>query len=645
MPQNLAALDTVVTMLDSLNIGCCIFDSNNRTVRWNQAMLKFFPEHAGHIHVGEHYRENLVRFYTQRLSEEELPLIEEYIRAGIERHDSQQRPYTFQHRSVWLRVASKALPDRGRMRIWTQIAPPTDAGETGDQPPGSRTDLFEVPRGSLFDRPLVLEARLLEYMADGVMAVDAHGCITLVNEQFLDLYGFADKAAAQGLNLEEVFRYAWAGREQNEVRHFEFGMSVFAENMRFSGAPFLLPLPQGRWVRVLEQRDRDGQGYFSHIDITSIKRQQVASEEAVRFKTRFLATASHDLRQPVHALGMMVEMLDADSPREDIANRLASIRNCVSTLTDMLNELLDLSSFDLGIHRVVPTAVSMAWLLRETSEMFMEDASRKGLQLVVDDAGLHVRSDKHLLRRMVFNLVSNAVKYTSQGVVTITCRSDGDQVALSVSDTGIGISPDRLRHIFDDHIRLKPTQELNEGLGIGLTVVRLAADLLGHTVQVESMPGTGTSFVLRMPECMPGGGPEHNRDARSRVRHAEPALPCILLVEDDSYALSSMAELLTSWGYHVLPCQNSDEALDSVASRGRSPDLIISDMHLNEKIDGLTVISELRALQPQRKLPAILLTGDVSNTLSDQAGAAEVRIVFKPIRPSALRELIASKLA
>ena len=646
MPQTLAALETVVTMLDSLNIGCCIFDRNNRTVRWNKAMLDLFPEHDGHLHVGEHYRENLLRFYTHRLTKEEMPLIEEYIDAGVERHDTQQRPYTFQHRGVWLKVASKPLPDGGRMRIWTRIASANAEDETAAQhtahdQPGA---IFEVPRGQLFDAQPVPDEQLLEYAADGMMVVDMRGRTTSANTQFLEMYNLQSKNAALGLSLEDVFRHVWAGREHKEFRHYEFGLNAFAENLRFTGSPFLLPLPEGRWIRVLEQRDRNGTGHFSHVDITAIKRQQLVSEEAIRFKSRFLATASHDLRQPVHALGMMVEMLDPDLPPEDLGARLASVRSCVSTLSDMLNELLDLSSFDLGIHRVLLTTVSMSWLLREASDMFAEDCARKGLALVVDDGGLCVRSDKHLLRRIVFNLVSNAVKYTAHGRVAITCRADGDQVSVTVSDTGIGIPPARLGKVFDDYIRLKPTQELNEGLGIGLTVVRLAADLLGHTIHIESVPATGTTFVLTMPGCSCQGVIDADRGELARSRLVEPALPCILLVEDDSYALSSMAELLASWGYAVLECQNPDEAFDSVASRGRSPDLIISDMHLNENVNGLALIAELRALQPMRKLPAILLTGDVSTQLSDEAMAADVRILFKPLRPSALRDLIASKL-
>ncbi|MDO9402844.1 MAG: PAS-domain containing protein [Polaromonas sp.] len=642
MPHALAALEQVVAMLDSLNIGCCIFDRHNRVVRWNHAMLVFFPEHAGHIHVGEHYRDNLNRFYSQRLSAEEMPQLGQYVEAGIERHESQQRPFTFFHRGVWLRVASRSLPNRGRMRIWTRVAAPASGGPPDDNDEDTLAMLFGV-------QPVASAAAdtgdVLEYLADGFMAVDAQGRITSVNAQFLDLYGFPDRASVAGLRLEDVFRLAWQGREHLEARHYEFGASIFAENLRFSGAPFVLPLPDGRWVRVIEQQGRAGLNYFSHVDITAIKRQQMASEESVRFKSRFLATASHDLRQPVHALGLMAEMLDPDAPREDIANRFDAIRSCISTLTDMLNELLDLSSFDMGIHHVAPTTVSMAGLLRETRDMFLADASRKGLQLVVDDGGLFVHSDKHLLRRIVFNLVSNAVKYTARGSVSIVCARHGQQVWLTVRDTGIGIAPDRLNFIFDDNIRLRPTQELNEGLGIGLTVVRLATDLLQHGIRVHSQPGFGTTFVLELPVRDPADEPAGSDVQAAPASLLPPAPPCVVLIEDDSYALQSMAELLTSWGYRVLPCLSPDDALAAVKTGSQSPDLVMSDMHLNAPLDGLGVISALRACQPGRPLPAILLTGDLSEQVSNDAAAAGVRIVFKPIRPLALRELIASGLA
>ncbi|RYX92782.1 MAG: PAS domain-containing hybrid sensor histidine kinase/response regulator [Comamonadaceae bacterium] len=644
MPQNLAALETVVNMLESLDIGCCIFDRNSRTVRWNSAMLALFPEHAGRIHVGEHYRENLLRFYAYRLSDAELPLIEEYVRAGVERHETQQRPFTFQHRGVWLRVACKPLPDQGRMRIWTRVPSPV-AVTDGLLEQQSALGLLEPSLASRHSEPMAVGENVLEYFADGMMLVDVEGRITAVNAQFMALYGFASKATPVGLTLEDVYRHAWKGHEHREPRHYELGIARFAENVLFAGAPFLLPLAGDRWVRVIEQRDSQGHGYFSHVDITALKRQQLESEEAMRFKSRFLASASHDLRQPVHALGMMVEMLDPDLPRDDLAARLGSIRSCTSTLTDMLNELLDLSSFDLGIHRVVKTTVSIAWLVREATDMFGEDAARKGLELAFLPCDIHVLSDKHLLRRIVFNLVSNAVKYTVKGKVSVICVQDGEAVTFTVRDTGIGIAPERLQSIFNDNITLKPTQELNEGLGIGLTVVRLAADLLGHTIQIESVEGVGTSFMLGMPAGRPGDLLKP-ADSRSEPAGGLPARqPCIVLIEDDSYALSSMAELLTSWGYRVLPCLSAEAALNAISSGTQSPDLVVSDMHLNEDFDGLTAISALRALAPGHALPAILLTGDVSTRLSEAALAADVNIVFKPIRPSALRELITSKLS
>lgn len=262
MTQSEALLKTVATVLDSLTIGCCVFDSQDCTVLWNSTMLAFFPEHAGHLHVGETYRANLKRFYEHRLTPEELPRIEQYIDAGIVRHQGQQRPYNFQHRGIWLRVASLPLPDAGRIRIWNRLG---DATSMDNELPALSTLLY----ASILESPKVVE--LFECMTDGVMIVDNDRKITSVNRQFTEIYKLSDKRLVVGLRLEDVFKLVWRGHESAEATRFEQGSATLVEHLRFSGAPFLLPLPMGCWVRVMETRQPGGASYSSHIDITAIR--------------------------------------------------------------------------------------------------------------------------------------------------------------------------------------------------------------------------------------------------------------------------------------------------------------------------------------------------------------------------------------
>lgn len=254
-------LRTVACVLDGLNIGCCVFDAEDRTLLWNSSMLGLFPEQAGHLYAGEPYRANLKRFYTQRLSAEEMPKLEQYVEAGVVRHQTQQRPFSFQHRGLWIRAASQLLPDGGRLRVWNRMA---NASSMDDELPSLSTLLY----ASILESPKVVE--LFECMADGVMIVDSDDKITSVNSQFAEIYKLSDKRAVTGLRLADVYKLAWRDHEHSDAARFDLGATTLAEHLRFSGAPFLLPLPRGCWVRVMETRQPGGSSYSSHVDITAI---------------------------------------------------------------------------------------------------------------------------------------------------------------------------------------------------------------------------------------------------------------------------------------------------------------------------------------------------------------------------------------
>jgi len=280
--SDLAAL---AELLDSLNVALCLFDAEDRQRLWNRSFLRFFPEHEGHIYDGEPYRDNLRRFYQARLAPDDLPHIERYIEAGIERHRSQFRPYTFQHRGIWVRVASLPLGDGHRVRVWTQILPPRPA------PPAA------------FDRhaqPSPAEVTLIDNLADGVMVLDRDDRIASVNEPFALMYGLTHRDAVIGQRFNDVYRAAWRDAAPDEHGN-EPDAQALGETLRFTGAPFELPLPGDRWVRVIEHRNRDGIAYVVHADISTLKRQQrdmLATEQRLRdseARYRALADNSSDI--------------------------------------------------------------------------------------------------------------------------------------------------------------------------------------------------------------------------------------------------------------------------------------------------------------------------------------------------------------
>lgn len=291
----------------------CAFDQDDRTLLWNRAFLRFFPEHAGHVHAGEPYRDNLRRFYEGRLDASEMASIERYIDEGIARHHGQHRPYTFRHRGEWIRVSSLPLPEGGRVRVWSRGAMPR------------LSDTEEIATALPQSAQVADNTELFEHVGDGVMLTNADNRITWVNEHFVHMFGLPNKAAAVDAHFEDVYRGAWHGLQGAIGPLFETGLSTLTENLRYAGAPFELPLPGNRWVRVIEQRRRDGVGFFAHVDISVLKRQQqdlIAAERRARESQLLLAEKSRVLEATLERMEQGVMMVNADRVVE-VCNRKA----------------------------------------------------------------------------------------------------------------------------------------------------------------------------------------------------------------------------------------------------------------------------------------------------------------------------------
>ena len=270
--MNEETLRTVLQTLDQIEVAACVFDARDCAVMWNHTFLLLFPEHSGHIGPGEHYSENLRRFYRHRLGPDEAHLLEQYVEEGIQRHRNQHQPFEFDHRGQRLRVASLAVPAKGRVRVWRKavsLAPPTEM-PSGASRPGDRISA-EV-------------ADALESLADGALVADAAGTTLWANRRFFEAYRLSPSEDIAGLDLAQVYQAAWRGQEPTE--DFVTGFNALKERRRFAGAPFELALPGRRWVRVVEQLGgrSDGRGYSTHVDITALKQQQ---DELQRLTARF----------------------------------------------------------------------------------------------------------------------------------------------------------------------------------------------------------------------------------------------------------------------------------------------------------------------------------------------------------------------
>lgn len=356
--------------------------------------------------------------------------------------------------------------------------------------------------------------------------------------------------------------------------------------------------------------------------------------------TRLLAASCHDLREPAHALCILAEMAEAsyqpDAPGQghDTDHHLASIRHCSMTLTDMLSELLDLTRIEGGHYVPERRTVSLHALFDDLQLQFQETARRKGLKLEVADSDLYVRTDAYLLRRMLFSLVGNALRTTEAGDVRVSAvRDRHGSVQLRVQDSNLSLSPEALSALLDRGPQPGPIS--NEGSGVGVSIVKRAADLLEVPLTVTSQSGRGNLVTLSLEPASPTPLPAEPATAPAGTALRQ---PLIAVMEDDAESRQGMASLLTHWGYHVVTAASAQELWAALQAQSAGPpDLLLTDLNLGA-LNGLDEAAIVRAWPGCAEMPVMLLTGDQDAAASRRAAAAGIEVGYKPLLP---RQLLA----
>ena len=373
---------------------------------------------------------------------------------------------------------------------------------------------------------------------------------------------------------------------------------------------------------------------------SELREKKDEAESATRAKSRFLAAASHDLRQPTHALGMFVARL-AQLPHDpDSAQLVAHLEASVRAMQDLLDSLLDISKLDAGAVPVLHRPVALQAVLYQVRDALEQPARHKGLRLRVRPSPVWVMSDPALLYRIVLNLASNAIRYTPRGSVLLAARvsADGQRVRLQVRDSGIGIAPEHQTHVFQEFFQLhNPQRDRTQGLGLGLNIVQRTAGLLQAPLCLRSGLGCGSCFSVELP-VVPAAVAGDAEPASDLAAPGSLAGLEVLLIEDDALAREALDSLLQAWGCQVR-CANGLAAALQQLDQGGAVQVIISDYRLRDGENGIALVAQLRA-RFGSGMAACLMSGDTDAGLIAQARAAGLTLLHKPVRPAKLRSLI-----
>jgi signal transduction histidine kinase len=379
-----------------------------------------------------------------------------------------------------------------------------------------------------------------------------------------------------------------------------------------------------------------------------LARKNAALEAASVAKARFLAAASHDLRQPLYALTLFSSSLAVDERDPVRLDRIAHIQECVEALDHLFSELLDLSRLETGAMQIEITEFPLDQVFEEVSRNFRMIAEQHGLRLIMRATDLWVRSDRTMLARILNNLVSNALRYTSKGGVLVVARRRGDgTVRVDVWDTGSGIAPEHQARVFDEFYRVEchnggeHDSGPRRGLGLGLATVQRLAELLDTQVQLKSHPGRGSVFSLHLPQVPP-------QQLSSPLIDETPfdvSGMRVLVVDDEPAILSGIRYLLRSWGCEVAVAEDRAQALQAAEEWTAPPDIVISDLRLRDGESGLDVLSALdQHYQRDGNAPfsRLLITGETRSDRLREIMAAKIPVLYKPVSPEQLKEAMMS---
>lgn len=497
--------------------------------------------------------------------------------------------------------------------------------------------------------PEALVANLVEFAPDAIFMVDAGGRIVFANRMVEQMFGYAASELKdapierlipdrlRAVHAEHRARYAKNPRTREMGATAVDLVAVRKDGSEFPVEIRLSPVGGSRHYIAAAVRDVTERRHM----VRMLHAAQAQAERANVAKTRFLATASHDLRQPLQTLQLLNAALRRRISEPEARELLAREREAVDAMTGLLNALLDVTRLEAASIRPHIEEFGIEGLFEALRHEFAGIAEARGLEFSVAPVPRGLKTDRTLLRQLLENLIGNAIKYTETGSVRLTCRQEGDGLVMAVTDTGIGIPAARLGRIFDEYYQIQ--QGGHYGVGLGLAIVKRIAALLGLTIAVQSEPERGSEFRVGIPAALVTLAARAEPRSRPAAAAHESAGAVILLVEDDDAVRRATELYLRAIGHVPIAAASRREAESAIARSGRPPDLIISDYHLGGGETGVDAIVAARR-QLGRTLPAVLLSGDTSVAPQELSGLPACRVLNKPVDVEQLSSAIAGAL-
>lgn len=537
--------------------------------------------------------------------------------------------------------------------VWATVTPLTDDKNEISAIAITERDITETKLNEKELRQSEANFRsLIESAPDALILVNSAGEIEITNMRAESLFGYA-KDELTGMTVEQLmperFREKHIGNRKGffsdaKVRELGSDMELFALNKDGKEIPIevgLSPIKAANGLVVCA----------AIRDITERKQSEeelrvasVVAESALAAKSRFLATASHDLRQPLQTLVLLNKALLKSEDKVDSIKKLTMQQESLDSMKYLLNSLLDISKLDSGTIKAKKKNIKLQQVLQRIGNEFKEIANEKGLDLIVEKTDAEVLSDPDLLSQLIQNLVANAIRYTDSGYVKLACMADHNGIRLEVRDSGIGIAVDQQAAIFDEFHQANPDPHTpNMGLGLGLSIVQRIAALLGTSVELNSDLDRGSNFSIVLPLAEYESAEVSEVEVVDQVHRAVHG-SVVLMVDDDLGVLEATRILLEIEPEFEVVVASSPPDVYSLIEK-ITPDLIISDFHLSHKDTGIDVIKKVRK-QSARQIPGILVTGNTS-LIIEPGEHQDVTIITKPIDTDELislaHQLLASK--